>query len=537
MRIAVNWREGSFYLKTAMLPLLVVTITLVIYLSLLSTHYDPNGIVEVVVIERGEATELFWPHHILYRPLGYLLCKLLRLVGYDGLIILPLQALSAFFGALGVGVFFTILRRLTDSNGVSLLVTAGYAFSYGYWIHSEDVYYIIPATFFVLLAFRLLVSRPERRSGLSLFLLAFSSALAILFWQTNVFFVPVVALGLVLGRQSVRKRRDLVRYLLFLAVTVGTVYLSIGAVVVGCRSLGDFVAWLTTYSTRLPMWGVLDPGRVKDAALTLIATFIPLKAGLGLRSLSRGEFIPHKLLPQFSLGAMILLFSLWGGWAIRNWGKLWNRHARTLSLVSVWIVPYVLFNTWWDPYEVKWWIIPTTPMWTALALVMVEFTNRATTRRANMVVGSIVALVIIIGLANFSAVVWARHAAPNPEMDIALWVGSRMSKGDLLVAADWGWSEYVPYFAQRDVLNLTSVSAQEQDVQKVLRVLDEEMARRWGHGARVFFVDIYGYTIDHWAWLTRNTGLVLENFTIYERRIAWEYRGEVVWEIVQEVEK
>ncbi len=521
-------------LKLVVLPAILAIATLAVYVAFLSIQCDLNGVTEVMAIERGHAIDLFLPRRLLYRPLGYLLCELLRLGGYSGSVIVPLQILSATFGALNVSVLFLILRRLTGREGIGLLLSGGYAFSYGHWVHSEDVQYITLAAFFILLSFLLLISVSSlggKRTSGYLLLLALSSALAIFFWQTNIFFVPVVTLGLLQGRSVERSRwSDAFRYLLFLSVILGGVYLGVGYLVGGCRSWRDFIAWLTTYPRALPIWGAFDLSRMRSMVVSFVATFIPLNKGLGLRRLLQGEPSFEKLIPQMSLGVLLLSFLLWGIWAINNRRKLWALYSDLLSLCIIWFTLYALFNTWWDPYEVKWWIIPTVPVWIVLALILTEFTAHSNKWMGRIAIIFALMTIVLMALSNFTANVLPYHSVPNEGLEKAGLFGAYMQPEDLLVSADWGWAGYVPYLAGRSILDLIDVSATGREP---LRALDVAIVERRQQGGRVFLVDVYSYSEGRWSWLAYNTGLKLEDFDRYKRRVAWEYQSEIVWEILE----
>jgi hypothetical protein len=520
------------FLQPMVLPLILVIVALTIYLSLLSIHYDPNGITEVVAVESGDASRLFLPRRILYRPVGYMFWQLLRLGGYEGRPLMPLQVMSATFGALGIGVFFLVLRCLTKDDSISALITGGYAFSYGYWVHSEDVYYIIPATFFVLAAFYLVVSMFEKGYRTKrLVLLTLNSALAVCFWQTDILFVLAIVLGLVQSNWSIRDRmRRVLGYLFLLSVILGGLYLGVGYFIGECRSVKDFVSWVTTYSTALPMWGVFELGRLKDSAITAVATVVPLHYGFGLRSLLQGKIVSGKLISLASLVSLVLLGLCWGGWAIKNRRSFWERCSPWLSVFLVWLVPYALFNTWWDPYEVKWWIVPTITFWITLAFILTKVEEVWNTHMSRLAITLTGVALGIIALANFTVATLPHHASPDEDLEKALAFGSFMEPEDLLVSAAWDWTLYVPYFSHRNVLNLIAVSAEGGKAQEAL---NQKIASCHQQSGRVFLVNVYDYPDEQWTWLTYNTGLVVDDFAKYERRIAWQNEGEVVWQIAQ----
>jgi hypothetical protein len=108
----------------------------VLYLSFPERVYVFDGVMFAGVIERGVddwRAEVFNRRHLLFNPMmmaarDSLASLGVRWSGYD-----VMQRANALFGALGIGLFFLILKRATKDLTVSLLGAALLAVSSTYW--------------------------------------------------------------------------------------------------------------------------------------------------------------------------------------------------------------------------------------------------------------------------------------------------------------------------------------------------------------------------------------------------------------------
>lgn len=156
-------------------------------------HWDLNGIIEARAIDHGGAG-LLSPNHMLYRPLGLGVLALARSLGYGGHSAM-LQYLTAIMGGLAVGLFWLWTKSLTGNVVTASVATAVLATSRAFWRFSTDAAYIVPAATSVLAALVWLSTAP-RVTGKTIAVLGCLVAIAVLFWQANIFLVPVVALGI-----------------------------------------------------------------------------------------------------------------------------------------------------------------------------------------------------------------------------------------------------------------------------------------------------------------------------------------------------
>src|SRR5262245_35430731 len=94
--------------------------SLLVYLTTLTQVHTFDALSYVTSVERKPWTEVFHPHHLAYGPLGGLALALGQALGYTGGAALPMQLVNALAGALGVALFFTLVRRVTGRDDVAL---------------------------------------------------------------------------------------------------------------------------------------------------------------------------------------------------------------------------------------------------------------------------------------------------------------------------------------------------------------------------------------------------------------------------------
>lgn len=485
------------------LVILFILIGLIIYLGLLSNRYDANGLIEAEAIEAG-GDALFSPNHILYRPIVWLLYQAMQIFGFVGRAVIPAQIVTSIAAALGLGLFFVWASRLTRSTRAAAVATLGFGTSWAYWTFSIDAYYITPAAAVVLGALICLNAVVQRRSDWKWPLVGASllTGLAILLWQANIFLIPSVVIVLALRFRA--NRHDLfvsnVLHIGIVIAIVGFGYL-FGSIVVfgGDWTLQRFFAWPINYGGgSLQVWGQFDASRVIPAAQSVIASFIPVSEGLGLRDFLSGEVQIDKLsqlaaLPAFGL---IVLFPLGAGILKRS---LSSRKISLIGLLLVGYLMYMPFFVWWDPFEPKWLVVPMIAAWSVIGLLWTM------PILAPRFIGIFAILVFLVAQANFTATVWPRHSLPDDQMEKARCIASYLQAEDLLISVNWE-GRHLSYFFQRNAFGIIDAVARHGDKDAGLLELQGAIRAAQQNG-QVYFPDFDRITDEEWIWLRSLTGV------------------------------
>jgi hypothetical protein len=491
-----------------LLAYLFCLIGLLLFLPFLSINYDLNSVREAVGVERG-GQDLFSPNHLLYRPMGYPVHRILEaILNYRGSVLLVLQVITALFAALGLALSLLVFARISQSVLSAALATLGMAVSWSYWRFSTDAYYITVSLPFVAAAVLplLWIQADSHRSNLYGILSGVACAVAILLWQANVFLVPVLVLALLLfNRQSISvPPNQLIRVLALMLITLGLVvglaYVGVGIFAFNVKTPSDFLTWLLHHpGSGSALWGHWSMDRIPHLLQSSVSSIIPLWAGLGLRDLMHGVVRPDKILGQISL--LSYLFLLLGSviLAVRS---IRRRHINLRLLL--WLIfaysVYLPFMLWWDPFEPKWFVIPNFFLWGMVAVIWRPSQRNSRFNRLLPLALS----VSIIGLANFTYTIWPNHAYPGEMLQLAECVDGHMAPNDHLLAYDWVWSGYISYLHRRPVHSLIG---QASDPEGGVNFVQEVLAATNG---RVIMMKA---TPDYLARLEAMTGIEAELFS------------------------
>jgi hypothetical protein len=490
--------------------LIMLALGLLLYVPWLSSRFDLNGITEAVGVEQG-GTALFSPNHMLYRPLGWLFYAPLQGIGVRAVHVL--QVFTAVGAAIGLGFAFLYFSRLSKSRLIGFGATILMGTTWAYWSFSTDVYYITPAAAVVL---GILLWFPDQGfSYRSAILLGFLCAVAILFWQANVFLVLAFMIAIIWRYRELGLKLRLTLSLIVACISSGLVvltYLFIGIFVFGFTNAADFVTWITHYGAPLPMWGKFGFDRIPLAANSAVSSIIPLWSGLGLQELVHGKILPDKIFIQLSLLALISLT----GWTIFKIWQSWTILSKQFSFnMTLWLgLCYLLFFAfivWWDPYEPKWSVIPNI----FLIAILAQAWGVAKRQRFDLPV--LASCIALITLASFSATVLPNKVQSDHYVQRAQCVASNTTSHDLIIAADWNWYGYLEYFHQRkNTFGLIDSSARHSNKDDVFALVRQAITRTQQDGGSTYMIPARAYSADYLTWLRSQTGLTLEDLNRFE---------------------
>lgn len=179
---------------------MIACITLGVYLLLPTRefYWDGVGFAQTIEASHGSPDHLLHPNHLLYNLMGYAVWKAAAAVGMTVRALFILQALNALFAAGSVFLVWQIVAELTRSPRRSTWCAFLFAFAAQWWRYSTDADAYVPAIFFLLVSFRLLLPRQGPRPLAA----ALAHSAAMLFHQLALFFFPAAIIGLLFRAQS-----------------------------------------------------------------------------------------------------------------------------------------------------------------------------------------------------------------------------------------------------------------------------------------------------------------------------------------------
>jgi hypothetical protein len=402
-------------------PLILFVLFLLCYLATLTQVHTFDALSYVLDVANKPLGEVIHPHHVAYGPLGALSLWLARSLGYAGAPALPLQVANALAGALGVALFFGVVRRATGRADAALVAALALGCSYAFWYYAVEVEVYTVAVLFLICALSAMVDIKQRSQWGRWALLGAAQALATLFHQTNALLcVPVLLLWLLEPR---RKLRDLLAYGATLAAGVGLGY-GLAALLGGLASWGAFAAWMTSYA-RTGWWG---------GPITTMKW-----AGL---SMGLAETVAQPWGAPLGLG--LLALAMWCG--RRGFGA---GHGRLALAMGGWLLTYGAFFLWWEPDNIEFWIASLPPALLLLALAL----GRAKPWGAASWVG--LALGASMLVINGGAIRFRGDAANDLQRQVAAAITQRSTPADLLLIPDGLQELYLQYYEGRpNILSL-----------------------------------------------------------------------------------
>lgn len=484
----------------------VVGMAFLLYAPFLAIQYDPNGIFEAQNVEAGALL----PHnHILYRPIGWAVYRTVEFVGYSGQSLVVLQLLDAIFGTIAVGLFYLAMERLSQHRIAAVGASLWLATSFLYWYVSTDVNYITLAAVFCSASLALVVRGSGYRSAVAS---GACVALAILTWQASIFLIPGLLLLLFLRSE----RRSAVLLVGVAGAVAGFGYVALGIFAYDVRSVHGFFDWIFSYGSgaSLSMWGHWGFDRVPEALHSAIHSLVPTRLMATPAEILAGRrHLWGGIAVDIGVAATVLLLLMSVFWLVlRIRGK---RQYAVFCFLAAYLF-FIPFIVWWDPGQAQWYVIPNIMLAGFIALA---WDSPLQSRSLQLVfLGCIVA----IGGANFFTTFRPRHAELGPDRRVAQCVSANTSSADMVIAAEWGWPEYLGYLHGRNEFNLINNSipfgADKAAFLSHVRQLVKDTQRA---GGKVITADPSQYPPEHLQWLESQTGLTLKDLESLESTAAF----------------
>ena len=423
---------------------LLFLLTFAAYLTTLTQVHTFDALSYVTSVERKPWTEVFHPHHLAYGPLGVLALHAGRALGYTGGAALPMQVVNALAGALGVALFYAIVRRVTRRDDlaltsalllgerVRLLVLRGRNRSL-HRRHTVSDY--LPgysdAAGLVALAAQLAsawagagrrgaVSSDERAAVRADCRLVIAVCIR---RRRNSTIARAGRRTEVEGRQSKGGWWSVVGgrwsiYAMTLGLAVALPYLLVGIGVSGFRSWAAFDAWLTEYA-RTGWWGGPITAQKWAGLATGLADTLAQPGGALLGLLLLGLLIAH--LRALLAGPRPLVVAL-----------------------ATWLLVYGAFFLWWEPDNIEFWIASLPP-----ALLLLALALRGERRWGPGVWLALAVAVAAAGI-NYGAITRRGDPATDLQRLVARELAARSQPADLLLVPDGLLELYLPYYEQHD---------------------------------------------------------------------------------------
>jgi hypothetical protein len=406
-------------------------------------------------IENKPFIELYHPHHLLYGPVGRVAYEVAQELGYAGRADMPVQALNALAGALGVILLWRFGGGFTGKRWLPLPIAILAGLSYAYWLYAGEVEVYTFAAAFLILALLILTLIEQAPTPRNAIFLGLAHAGAIMFHQTNALFLVPVSLFLVASKPA---RRLTFPYGAVLGLAVGIPYLLVGFSS-GFRSLDDFYTWLTDYAQQGTWGGYLSLDH-RDALQDGLLNSISLDNNLAL--------------------AFYVLMLLSVGIGIRQW---WRTGRPWMVFSAAWLLLYGGFFWWWEPWNIEFWI-GLLPLWGLLMMVGLTSSQRY----GQIIAGAAAVLAVLFFGQHYDPIRDNANAESDYYRQIVEGLNPHLENTDLVVTRGNILDLYLPFYAGHPASNVLSMREIQQSGGNSSDVLLPQLNHAYQRG-QIIYID------------------------------------------------
>jgi hypothetical protein len=415
--------------------LLLFTGLVLIYSAFLTRTYYWDGVLFSLYIEKVRRAELpfsilFHPNHLLYSGLGYLFYSFSQSVGLHIRAITLLQCLNVLAGAGVASLVFTLVKRLCKSVTLAFFCSFLFALGATWWKFSTDADSYIVSVLLLLLAIRCILT--EKRSPL---LAGICHTLAMLFHELAIFaYIPILTAIFLESRSRSARVWGVFAYLLGTAGCVALTY-RLAYSFAGLDGGSTFFKWITSFSSESQMthsW--------RQILIGYPASYLKLLAG-GKLSLIR-DYLSVPV-----IAALIFSFAAFatGIWLMQHPKRIPSVliKRQTKLVLWAWVVPYLIFLSWWEPGSAFYKLF----IWPPLVLLLGCFIAERSSWISR--VGAFIAFSLALAAWNFGAFIFPHsHSNADPVLALAEKIDRELPKNatvyyKVLSPDDW----YLQYFA------------------------------------------------------------------------------------------
>ncbi|MCX5782378.1 MAG: hypothetical protein NT145_06710 [Elusimicrobia bacterium] len=327
---------------------LVLSIFLLFSIFIIKS-YTGDALLYVCAV--GSGWKSFHPHHLLFNLTGFLFHKCFRLLGYSGGALYPMQIMNAIFGSLTVYFFYLYAKSFLKDKTIAVLLSFVIVFSYGFWLNVSNPEVYISTLFFIALSLLLTDKMVNNPTLLLITCSAISTSLSMLYHQISIFFFFFAIFYILLSKLDLKNKiKTIVIYSTISFVLTAGVYMFVGYFVEGIRTARDFNYWLTRYAHQ-GEWGIWHG--MSNIKASLKALFHVFYGGGGeemfLKSLLKGNISFGNIYLTALFAGMAVSGIVFFYFAIKNFRIICDSLNWKIAAMTLWILMFGAFNTWWDP--------------------------------------------------------------------------------------------------------------------------------------------------------------------------------------------
>ena len=399
---------------------LIFILILLFYVFTLSNQPSADSSFYAFQAEIFPSTHAIDPYHVFIEPLNAIFYKLFLIFGWSGNALLPLQILNAIGGAFYIVLFYFILNNiLKTSIGITqkdveltlIFTTAAFGFSGIIWLLSTEAEFVLLPLVPSLGVIAILIHYLQKGSIFfkPVLSLALLTCVAILFYLTNVFLIPVIVFGIFLiNKQALTNR---FKYSMIFFGIVLLILLPVFSLIIYYLRTNQPDS--LTFLLGGGVYGVINWENIPRGIYAFLRS-IALYPHLGINDrtinfLTTASNTQRTIFTLFYLivGSLVLLpFFI----TTKYWNSLSGTTKKSILVLFLWAIFFALFAFYWVPSDISFWVVPVT-FWFilfSLSLTICIICSKSNLKRF-IIIANIILFAIILFIINGFSVIFHHH--------------------------------------------------------------------------------------------------------------------------------
>lgn len=337
----------------------------------------PGYAVDIVAALQGETGRLWEFGHLLWRPMGFAIVRLIVAVegpsiaqSHGALLVAAVRVLTVIAtasGAAAVLLFRLWLGRLGVPRLSAAVATVGFSSAAGFIGYAQTGSAYVPALAMLLLGLYALAADDDGRPLSTVAAASIGFAGAVLLWAPMILGIPGAALSMILLRGADRPR---VRAAILACVISGCLTIAVYLLIVraaGLHTAHDIILWIAGASH-----GIVGIGGVPRALVGFARSIVNM-GQLGLvvkRHLVHDPYNPTTWLDilRAGLASLVLFYLVLGGICIVLARR--TRERRVLAFAACGAAPVIAFALYWQGGDVERYLAFYPALFAAVAYAM-----------------------------------------------------------------------------------------------------------------------------------------------------------------------
>jgi hypothetical protein len=469
------------------------------------------------------------PRYLLEIPTSALVAKIWDIAGWQGGVITPVITYRSIVGGLGVLCLFLALYTLRGNVVIALIGSLGLALTSSYWTYSTHVDQSINMVALICLAFYVLVR--QSKSGMKIggkIGLAAILVFASFYNFTAVLTTLAFGLAVAFTRPNdtlIGRIKQFISFFVIYGVIAAAIILMAVAILVSPAAITNADYWRSVLFAGKPEYGIelfRDTFRavLGFAKSQVIYPGVPGSLQAYWDSVDNGA----RLLVGVFYGIVLMAMAI--PVAVLALGR---RHLPSAErwlwvLLPSWFVLHAVFNWFWDPGFIKYWLIPLVVAWIVIALSL-DHAHKTMPRAYRFALAGTVAFIVFTVAMNFTTQFLPEsRRADNEWLTIAESL-SETQPNALFISTGHPLDFYIAYFSHRDIISTGLINYDTGDNLETLQsILTEQVSRHLADGGEVY---LYSDKPDALEGVT----LAMDSSDV-ELELAWEYPNLTIYKAI-----